>query len=92
MTVEVHAYIVDVQVLRTSMLKIILWMSDKSSMHRDYELFLPVVRSIACSSYLCRDANISARQLACHHVYLRKLPLEGLPASAKARKVRICFV
>ena len=37
-------------------------------------LFLLVVRSIACSTYLCREVDVTAGQLACHHKYQGMLP------------------
>ena len=75
MTVEVHKYLVDVQSLRTSILSMISWISDKYNTRRDYtSLFLLVVRSIACSTNCYRDVDISAGQLACHHKYQGMLP------------------
>ena len=44
-------------------------------------LFLLVVQSIVCSTYLYREADISEGQLPCHHTYQGMLPLEGLSVS-----------
>ena len=90
MTVEVHKYLVDVQSLRTSILSMISWISDKYNTRRDYtSLFLLVVRSIACSTNCYRDVDISAGQLACHHKYQGMLPKEGRSASATACRLRL---
>ena len=59
MAVDVHTYLTDVQSLFTSILSISFWISDKCNMRKDYEfVFLLVVRSIACSTFLYREVAI----------------------------------
>ena len=41
-------------------------------------LFLHVVQSVVCSTYLFREVDISAGQLACRHNYQGMLPQDGL--------------
>ena len=65
MAVEVHPYLVDVQSLRTFMLSILFWISDKSICGEvTTSLFFLGVRSIiVCSTYLCRSVDNIAVQL-----------------------------
>ena len=50
-------YVVDLQSLHTDTVSILLWISDKCNMRRDYEFVLTLVRSVVCSIYLCRDVD-----------------------------------
>ena len=55
-------------------------------------LFLPVLRSIVCSTYLYRKVHISAGQLACHHNCPGIFQGEVLSASATECKLRLSVV
>ena len=70
----VYIYLVDVQSLSTSILSIILWISNNATCGTITSLFLLVVRSVVCSTYLYRDVDINAGQLACYHKYQGMLP------------------
>ena len=78
MAAEVHTrIIVDVQALRTSTTyteHLVLKYRINVVCGNITSLFLLVVRSIACSTYLCREVDVTAGQLACHHKYQGMLP------------------
>ena len=68
MTVEARKYLDDVQSLSTSIVSSFGYRID--AIRDDItSLFFLVVRSIACSNFLYREADICAGQLACHNKY-----------------------
>ena len=71
MAVQVRTCRVGVQSLRMSIRVSCLWIPHKNAIcGKIYQLmFLLVVRSIVCSTYLYREVDVSARQLACHRKY-----------------------
>ena len=74
MVVKVHTYLVDGQSLRTSILSFLFGYRINAISGKITSLFLLVVRSIVCSTYLSREVDVSAGHLACHHKYWGMLP------------------